>query len=161
MEHSLLLHYNSTTIIQHASMLTYYVYYVQKIIYGTCQKLARIEQCNISLLNDQLVRTRGYKYLGIYLDSRLNFNVHIDNCYKLVPQKEYTRVFKSIIAPLMVYKDILYSASCENKLSREQRLQHQGLKFQSAITDSTLITKCGKCPILEYVKIHNYLLQTI
>ena len=113
------------------------------VIYGTNQKTSRIRQCDLSLCDETLIRTHNYKYLGVYLDSHLNFNVHIDNCCKIVSHKFYllskirrnitqstcARVFKSMIAPLMDYVDIIYSGSSDLKLSRIQKLQNRGLRI--------------------------------
>ena len=106
------------------------------VIYGTNQKLSRIRHCDIQLCNEPLIRTHTYKYLGVYLDSHLNYNVHIDKCCNLVSHKLYllskirknitqstcARVGKTMIAPLMDYGDIVYSGTSDRKLSAIQKL---------------------------------------
>ena len=113
------------------------------VIYGTNQKLAHIRDCQIKLNNEPLARTHSYKYLGVYLDERLNFNAQIDNCCKIVSHKLYllskvrrnitvdtcTRVYKSMIAPLLDYGDIIYSATSDRNLARIQKLQNRGLRI--------------------------------
>ena len=113
------------------------------VIYGTNQKLAKIRHCNLALYNEPLIRTHNYKYLGVYLDSHLNFNVHIDKSCKLGSHKLYllskirqninqltcARVFKTMVAPLMDYGDIIYSGTSDRKLSQIQKLQNRGLRI--------------------------------
>ena len=113
------------------------------VIYGTNQKINRIGNCKLSLQNDQLTRSQSYKYLGVFLDSRLNFNTHIDNCSKIVSHKLYilskirhfitentsTRIYKSMIALLIDYGDIIYAGASDLRLQGLQKLQNRGLRI--------------------------------
>ena len=76
------------------------------------------------------------------LDSRLNYNAHIDNCSKIVSHKLYLlskirhyitentsiRIYKTMIAPLIDYGDVIYSGTSDLKLQGLQKLQNRGLR---------------------------------
>ena len=113
------------------------------VIYGTKQKSARIRHCLLTLQNDQLLKTPSYKYLGVLIDSHLNFNAHVENCCKIVSHKLYllskirryiteeacTQIFKTMIVPLLDYGDVVYSGSSDKNLSKLQKLQNRGLRI--------------------------------
>ena len=113
------------------------------VIYGTKQKLSRIRYTAPNLQGDILQRTPSYKYLGVHIDSHLNFNVHIDNCCKIVSHKLYLLskirhcinedacicIYKTMIVPLFDYGDVIYSGSSDKNLSRLQKLQNRGLRI--------------------------------
>ena len=113
------------------------------VVYGTRQKVSKIRHCVLSLQNDVLYRTPSYKYLGVYIDSLLNFNSHIDNCCKIVSHKLYllskirqfitqetcVRIYKSMVVPLFDYGDIIYSGTNDKNLFRLQKLQNRGLRI--------------------------------
>ena len=112
------------------------------VVYGTNQRLSKLGQCNLALQDDQLIRSHSYKYLGVHLDSRLNYNTHIDNCCKIVSHKLFllskiryfitestsTRIYKSMVAPLIDYGDVIYSGASELKIQSLQKLQNRGLR---------------------------------
>ena len=76
------------------------------------------------------------KHLGIILNSKLDFNIHVDNkikkCYKMigiikrlsvcVPRKALLTIYKSFIRPHLDYGDILYdkpgNQNLQNKLEK-------------------------------------------
>ena len=113
------------------------------VIYGTNQRVSRIRDCILSIQNDILVRTRSYKYLGVHIDSHMNFNTHIDNCCKIVSHKLYllskvrhcitedacVKLYKTMIAPLIDYGDTIYTGTSDNKLYNLQKLQNRRLRI--------------------------------
>ena len=113
------------------------------VTFGTKHKLSKIREVRILLNNELLSRVPFYKYLGVYLDSTLNFNRHIDNCRKIISHKlymlsrirryivDYTAicVYKTMIAPIMDYGDIIYAGSNLNNLDKLQKLQNRGLRI--------------------------------
>ena len=90
--------------------------------------------------NNDVKKCPYQKHLGIILDSKLDFNIHVDNkikmCYKIigiikrlsvhVPRKALLTIYKSFIRPSSIlhpnYKDILYDKSenqnFQNKLEK-------------------------------------------
>ena len=43
----------------------------------------------IKIANEQIQYVDSYKYLGVTLDQSLNFNLHVQNTYKISPHKVY------------------------------------------------------------------------
>ena len=100
-------------------------------------RVSKVTNFNVILNGDVLTRVPYYKYLGVSLDSALNFNKHVDNCRKVVSHKLYilsrirkhideetsTRIFKSMIAPLIDYGDIIYAGTNQINLDKLQSLQ--------------------------------------
>ena len=72
--------------------------------------------------NNDVKQCPHQKHLGIILDSKLDFNIHVDNklkkCYRMigiikrlsvsVPRKALLTIYKSFIRPHLDYGDILY-----------------------------------------------------
>ena len=81
--------------------------------------------------NDDKKRTHQ-KHLGIILDSKLDFDIHVDNkikqCYKMigiikrlsisVPRKALLTIYKSFMRPHLDYGDILYDKPGNQKFSK-------------------------------------------
>ena len=96
----------------------------------------------LNLNGDDLSRVPYYKYLGVYLDSSLSFNKHLDVSKKLISNKLYMiskirkyineqtaiRIFQTVIAPLIEYGDIIYAGTTVKKLDKLQSLQNRGLR---------------------------------
>ena len=113
------------------------------VTFGTRNRISKIRNLSLYVNNEKLLRVPFYKYLGVYLDTSLNFNKHIDNSRKIISHKLYllscirryineytaTCIYKSMIAPVMDYGDIIYAGtSCEN-LDKLQKLQNRGLRI--------------------------------
>ena len=88
--------------------------------------------------NNDVKQCPHQKHLGIILDSKLDFNIHVDNkikkCYRMigiikrlsvsVPRKALLTIYKSFIRPHLDYGDILYdkpgNQNFQNKLEKVQ-----------------------------------------
>ena len=93
--------------------------------------------------NERLSRVPFYKYLGVYLDCTFNFNKHIDNNRKIISHKLYLlsrirqyinehtaiSIYRTMIAPIMDYGDIVYAGTNVENLDKLQRLQNRGLRI--------------------------------
>ena len=113
------------------------------VVYGTKSKVSNIQNLKLELNGDNLVRVPYYKYLGVFLDSSLSFNKHIDVSKKLICHKLYllskirkhineytsTQIFQTMIAPLIDYGDIVYSGTSTRNLDKLQSLQNRGLRI--------------------------------
>ena len=113
------------------------------VSFGTKKRLAKFHNPILYLNNEKLDRVSYYKYLGVYMDSTLTFNKHIDNTRKLIGHKlyllsrirryvdEYTSIciFKSMIAPILDYGDIIYAGTSSCNLDKLQSLQNRGLRI--------------------------------
>ena len=121
---------------------------------------------------DKLIRVPYYKYLGVFLDTSLNFNKHVEVSKKLTCHKLYllskirkhineftaTRIFQSMIAPLIDYGDIVYSGTNNKNLDKLQSLQNRGLRIcinaNANLTKDLLHQRC-KIPLLDIRRMYN------
>ena len=124
------------------NFLTLNVKKTKYVIFGTSQRTKSINNCELYLNGAKLFREPYYKYLGITLDSHLSYKQHIDQCAKIVSHKIYlltkirrfvsedtaTFIFKSMIAPILDYGDIIFMGSTSNNLMKLQRLQNRALR---------------------------------
>ena len=117
-------------------------------------------------------RVPFYKYLGVFLDTNLNFNKHIDVSKKMICHKLYllskirkyihfnTSIcnFQTMIAPLIEYGDVIYAGTSEKNLDKHQSLQNRGLRIcineNQYISTEMLHQRC-EVPNLEARRIYN------
>ena len=142
------------------------------VVYGTRSKVSKQKNLKFELNGDDLIKVPYYKYLGVFLDSNLNFNKHLDVSKKLICHKLYmlsrirkyideitaTRIFQTIIAPLIDYGDIIYAGTTCKNLDKLQSLQNRGLRICINENDhfsiNTLHSRC-KIPKLLDRRIYN------
>ena len=135
------------------------------VIFGTRYRLSKVRHCMLKLQNDVLNKTTSYKYLGVHIDSHLNFNTHIDKCCKIVSHKLYLlsklrhnitentciRIYKSMIIPLLEYGDTIYAGTSQRNLSRLQKLQNRALRIclnaQGYLSRIQLHLTCNVSPL--------------
>jgi hypothetical protein len=108
--------------------------------------------------NEDVKQVKNAKYLGIYLDSKLNWNTHLDETYKkaagrlaiLYPiinpgssiQPETALIiYKATILPIMTYASPVWSGVKHPKLKKLQILQNKVLRI---ITKSSMYTRVKK-----------------
>ena len=79
----------------------------------------------------------SYKYMGVTLDTNLNFNKHLENCIKLISHKAYllskirqyidmntaVTIYKTMILPIIEYGNVLYEGSNKKLLNDLQTAQ--------------------------------------
>ena len=113
------------------------------VTFGMKRRISKIHDITLHLNNEKLIKVPFYKYLGVYLDSTLNFNKHIDNTRKIISHKLYLLsrirryrdentaicIYRSMIAPILDYGDIIYAGSNCDNLEKLQRLQNRGLRI--------------------------------
>ena len=113
------------------------------VVFGTKQRTKRVDNIELFLNDSRLFKEPYYKYLGILLDSSLSYKQHMEQCAKIVSHKIYllskirkwitedTAVFiyKSMIAPILDYGDIIYMGGLSANLSKLQRLQNRALRI--------------------------------
>ena len=112
------------------------------MLFGSKCNLAKLNNFEIRFDNIPLQTVSSYKYLGITLDSQLNYNLHVAKIISSVTGKlkQFRRmrsflsnraaimVYKGMILPILEYGDIfLHAASAENR-KRLQVLQNKGLR---------------------------------
>jgi ribonuclease HI len=90
-----------------------------------CTSEAKLKMKPVKIFNEEIKRKDSFKYLGIYLDSKLNMNVHVDECvakglrslwaarsmvsrtWGLTPQTT-TWLYEQIIVPRITYGSIVW-----------------------------------------------------
>ena len=124
------------------------------------------------LNGDILIQVAYYKYLGVFLDSNLTFNKHVDVSKKLICHKLYmlskirkytdektaSKIFQSMITPLITYGDIVYTGTTIKNQDKLKSLQDRGLKIcineNIQISTDILHQRC-KIPSLTDRRIYN------
>ena len=115
----------------------------KSVTFGTKHMLKKYDNPRIQLNDSILENVKEYKYLGITLDSTLNFNKHINNILKIVSHKLWLlskvrqfitkaaslRIYSSMILPYFDYGDIIYQTATIDKLSKLQRLQNRAQRI--------------------------------
>ena len=112
------------------------------MVFGTQNIQKKLPPFSFKFGNSPLHSVQSYKYLGVTLDSQLNYNLHVSRVIGSVTSKlrqfQRMRSFLNTKAALMVYKNMLLpvleygdiftiAASAENR-RRLQTLQNKGLR---------------------------------
>ena len=126
----------------------------------------------ISLNKNVLDRVCSYKYLGLILDDRLNFNKHITELCKLLSHKLFLLakirkylmkeasivIFKSMIVSLIEYGDIIYEGTNNKNLDTIARLFYRGLRIctlnNGELTKQELCIECRILPLEVRREVH-------
>ena len=113
------------------------------MVFGTNNMLKKAHQPAIYLGNSELQYVTSFNYLGIKLDSRLNYELHAQECARQVSHKLYmlTKIrpfinntqalclYKSKLLPYFDYGDIFYNKTYMRVLRKLQKLQNRALKL--------------------------------
>ena len=113
-----------------------------KAMVFTTSPRKKLPPINLLLRNERLAVVDSYKYLGLTLDSALNYEQHIKYMVKTISHKLFLltkvrkfltqvaaeRVYKAMILPYFDYADIIYEACTHDKLVKLQRLQNRSLR---------------------------------
>ncbi len=84
-----------------------------------------------------------FKYLGLYLDPKLNFNQHIERtcakakyklstlgmCRQYISQDISLLLYKSLLLPVLEYGDIVYASAGLCSLDKLQKVQNTALRI--------------------------------
>ena len=109
------------------------------VCFGTRQRVNKVKNIKVSLMNSFIQQVPSYKYLGIILDTGLTFNLQIQETIKRVSHKLYilskirqfltiktaVLIYKSMILPYFDYGDIIYMFASKTELDKLERLQER------------------------------------
>ena len=110
--------------------------------FGSVQLLKSLPPFGMKFNEVLLEKVASYKYLGITLDSQLNYNLHVNKTINSATSKlkQFQRmrnflntkaaimVYKGMLLPILEYGDILLSATSNVNKKRLQILQNKGLR---------------------------------
>ena len=137
-----------------------------RITRSTASTLVTEDAVVFQYLNDSVLQVvPSFNYLGIKLDSKLNFEIYALECIRQVSHKIYmlTKIrpfinntqalylYKSKILPYFDYGDIFYNKTFSRTLLRLQKLQNRALKLcmgKDALYNTDLLHVEAKLPKL-------------
>ena len=111
------------------------------MVFGSQVKVKQLPDFTVTVEELPLTLTNSYKYLGMTLDSQLNYDKHVQNIITRVSLKlkqlrrmryfldvrAATLVYKSMILPIMEYGDTFLVGATAEKRKKLQTLQNKGL----------------------------------
>ena len=112
------------------------------MVFGSNNCIAKIPQFEIKFAGTPLQAVTSYTYLGIPLDSRLNYNLYVNQIIGSVTSKlkQFRRmrgflntkaalmVYKGTLLPILKYGDIFLTGASVINRKRLQVLQNKGLR---------------------------------
>ena len=112
------------------------------MVFGSNSQVKNLPEANIVFNQIPLQVVPSYKYLGLDLDSRLNYKKHVKRIIALAAGKlkQFQRmrsflnkkaalmVYKSMILPIMEYGDVFMTAALLGDRKKLQTLQNKGLR---------------------------------
>ena len=127
---------------------------------------------NIVLNEEEIEQVDVFKYLGTHLDSRVNFNYHIDYmCRKIskaigvmkyvskyVPQQSKKLIYNTIVMPHFDYCCTVWSATSKYNIERLQKLQNRAMRIILQCRCDThirdMLNRLGFLSIENRIKLH-------
>ena len=111
--------------------------------FGSRHKVKKAKKLVIKLGDDELKQVPSYKYLGVILESTLNYNLHISQVIRTVlhkllllsKMKKYLRddaalnIYKSRLLPYFDYADVIFDRALNKDKEKLQKLQNKCLKI--------------------------------
>ena len=123
--------------------LTINISKTKTMAFGSRHKVKRAKNALIKLGDETLKQVPSYKYLGLILDSTLNYNLQVNQVICTVlhkpmllsKMKKYLRddtalsIYKSMMLPYFDYADVIFDKAVNKDISKLQRLQNRCLKI--------------------------------
>lgn len=141
------------------------------IIFENINKQVNDSICTIKIGNNIIQRVFKYKYLGLWLDHRLSFDIHTNEvskklnqaCYKifqsklLFPRKTLIEIYHALFYPLVIYGIHVWGNTSNNNIGRLQVIQKRVIRniFNTSwLAHTKPLFK--KCRLLNIKQIHAY-----
>ena len=126
-----------------ANALTVNIKKTKIMAFGSRNKVKKAKDVVISMGNQKLKQIPSYKYLGMLLDSTLNFNQHISYVirtvlHKLILLSKLKRylndntaitIYKSMMLPYFDYADVIFDKALNKDIKKLQTLQNKCLRI--------------------------------
>ena len=127
-----------------------------EVIFSRKTSSNNLSHSPINLNNNNFSKCPYQKHLGIVLDSKLNFNAHVDQrikkCNRIIdlirrlsinlPQKASLTIYKSFVRPHLNYGDILYDKpNNENFQNKSENVQYRACLVTTGAIQGTSRTK--------------------
>ena len=126
------------------------------VLFGTHQKLRRMERISVIVNHTPVNEADSYEYLGVRLDKNLTLHEHVHNIYKrtltrvkLLQRIRHTisptialKIYKVMIQPIMTYCSTLYLGLPSTQLDMFEKINERAMK----------IINIGNSPFTECVK---------
>ena len=123
--------------------LTINIAKTKTMAFGSRHKVKRAKSAKIKLNGEVLKQVPSYKYLGIILDSTLNYNLHVNQVLRTVlhklmllsKMKKYLRddaaicIYKTMMLPYFDYADIIFNSAHNKDIDKLQKLQNKCLRI--------------------------------
>ena len=135
------------------------------MVFGTSKRVKAVGKFWLKVEGVELQQVPSYKYLGMTLDSSLNYKLHLANVVRTVSYKLYLLsrvrryltessallIYKTMIVPYMDYADVIYQQANAEDLDKIQRLQNRALKLCLRVAprrETEIIHRTAKVPLL-------------
>ena len=147
------------------------------MLFGTQQHLSKREGgLKLNINGESLEQVSCFKYLGLWFDPSLNWKKHVDCISKKISQRigvqsrirpfisttTANTLFKTMIAPIIDYGDIMWSKGPQSNLKRIQKLQNKAcrviLRCRRRTHISTMHSSLGWLTSQNKIKLHKMLM---
>ena len=112
------------------------------MIFGSKAKLKNITEMPVYIDGSEIEKVEFFKYLGVLLDSQLNFEQHINNLYKkstmklgaicktreYVDQSTVLMLYNSLVLPHLDYCDTVFMTANSTLLNKLQLVQNSACR---------------------------------
>ena len=109
------------------------------MLLGTDNMLKKQALLNIKINEQQLSQVKSFKYLGVHVDEKLKWDVHIEQTRnelskmvnylgrlrQFVNMSELKLIYKSIILPHFDYGDVVWQSASSKSLTQLQKIQNR------------------------------------
>ena len=109
------------------------------MLIGNRHMLKTYNRLDLSIIGHKINLVTSLKYLGLYIDAELKWDVHVNYlCEKVGRMISFLRrlrhfinrtylklIYRSVILPHLDYADVIWESSCEKHINQLQKLQNR------------------------------------